>query len=51
MSTLYEQILDAIEANNYDVLHRRAFVSFPAKLSHALRLALRSDMASSQVAA
>jgi len=38
MSALYRRILNAIEANDYDVFSQRAHVSFPAKLRLATTL-------------
>ncbi len=43
MSTTYEGILASIEANGYDVFHRRAFVPLNRKLGIALASALDPD--------
>lgn len=41
MSTLYSRILDAVEANGYDVFTRRAHVPLPTKIRVAAAIGLR----------
>jgi 15-cis-phytoene synthase len=41
MSTLYSRILDAVEANGYDVFTRRAHVPLPVKIRVAAAIGLR----------
>ena len=41
MSTLYSKILDAVEANRYDVFTRRAHVPLPTKIRVAAAIGLR----------